>query len=185
MVIRGPGIKAGSTSDEWVDSTDLFSTILDLAGLDVPEMVPNKAGNGMVAVDSVSLAPALFKGARNLRDPDKGYLLAETINPLKGNRMEVGARNATYKVICVNNTETESCTFYNLVNDPLEEYPLEKPKSNAKFKDGTWTPADPEWHFCYLQEVIATKSFLASPPPKRSPRPKRKIRFGPYRKRKF
>lgn len=180
MVIRGPGIKAGSTSDEWVHSTDLFSTILDLAGLDVPEMVPNRAGNGMVAVDSVSLTPALFEGAKNLRDPDKGYLLTETINPLKGNRMEVGARNATFKVICVNNTETESCTFYNLVDDPLEEYPLEKPRSNARFKDGTWTPDDPEWHFCHLQEVIATKSFLASPPP-----PKRKMRFGPKRKRKF
>ena len=57
----------------------------------------------------------------------------------------------------------QSCTFYNLVDDPLEEYPLAKPDSCAKYKNGTWTPAAPEWHFCRLQEVIGKESFLASP----------------------
>ena len=84
--------------------------------------------------------------------------------------MEVGARNATYKVICDNNAETESCLFYNLVDDPIEEYPLQKPDSCDKYEDGTWGPADPEWNFCRLQEVIAKDSFLASPPEiKRNP----------------
>ena len=179
MAIRGPGIKAGSKSDEWVCSTDLFSTILELAGLEVPKMVPNKEGNGMVEVDAVSLKPILLDGARNVRDPNKGYMLAETINPTKDNLMHVAARNATYKLVCSNSAKTESCEFYNLVTDPLEEYPLEKPRSNEKFKNGTWTPKDQEWHFCHLQEVIAKKSFLADPPkPKAKPRmgmPKRKI----------
>ncbi len=164
MAIRGPGIKPGSKSDAWVHNVDLFSTILELADLDVPKVVPNRTGDGTVAVDGVSLTPILFKGAKSTRDPDKGYLLAETINPVKQNLMEVGARNAAYKVICDNNAETESCLFYNLLDDPIEEYPLPKPDSCSKYEDGTWTPADPEWNFCRLQEVIAKDSFLASPP---------------------
>jgi arylsulfatase A-like enzyme len=178
MAIRGPGIKPGSRSDEWVHTTDLFSTILDLAGLDIPKTVPNKKGDGMEELDSVSLAPVLFKGASGLRDPNKGYLLSETINPVKQNLMEVGARNKTYKVICDNKAETDNCVFYNLVDDPIEEYPLKKPDSCTNYQNGTWTPEDPEWNFCHLQEVIAKKSFLADPPERKANpfgAPKRKI----------
>ena len=169
MAIRGPGIKSVSQSDEWVHNVDLFSTILELAGLDVPKTVPNREGNGRVEIDSVSLTPILFKNARGLRDPHKGYLLAETVNAYKeGYPIEVGARNATYKVICDANTKTESCVFYNLIDDPLEEYPLEKPDSCAGYRNGTWTQTDPEWNFCRLQEVIAEKSTLANPPERKT-----------------
>jgi len=89
-------------------------------------------------------------------------LLTETINPVKNNQRQVGARNAKYKLICTENAETASCTFYNLTNDPIEEYPLAKPDSCASYQNGKWTPAAPEWHFCRLQEVIAKESFLAS-----------------------
>jgi arylsulfatase A-like enzyme len=144
---------------------DLFSTILELAGLDAPKMVPNREGNGMVEVDAVSLTPMLFKNAKDLRDPHKGYLLSETINAYKkGYPVEVGARNATYKVICDANAKTESCVFYNLIDDPLEEYPLKKPDSCANYENGTWPTSDPRWNFCRLQEVIANKSSLANPP---------------------
>jgi len=165
MAIRGPGIKACSESDEWIHNVDLFSTILELANLEVPEMVPNREGNGMVEVDSVSLTPILFRNAMGLRDPHKGYLLAETVNSYKkGYPIEVGARNAAYKVICDANAKTDSCVFYNLVDDPIEEYPLKKPDSCAGYENGTWTQTDPEWNFCRLQEVIAKKSILAHPP---------------------
>ena len=166
MAIRGPKIKPGSQSDEPIHCVDLFSTILELAGLDVPKTVPNRKGDGMVALDSVSLTPILFKGATGLRDPNEGYLLAETINPVstvKPNLKQVGARNATYKLICDENPETASCTLYNLKDDPLEEYPLAKPDSCDDYKNGTWTTNDPEWHFCRLQEVIAKESFLGQP----------------------
>jgi arylsulfatase A-like enzyme len=166
MAVRGPKIKAGSQSDEWVNGVDLFSTILELAGLDVPKTVPNRTGDGTVALDSVSLTPILFKGAKDLRDPNKGYMLAETVNPVstvKPNLKQVGARNKTYKLICDENPETASCTFYNLVADPLEEYPLAKPDSCANYTNGTWTTKDPEWHFCRLQEVITRESFLGQP----------------------
>lgn len=169
MAIRGPGIKAGSQSDDWIHNVDLFSTILELAGLDVPETVPNREGNGMVEVDGVSLTPILFEGARSLRDPHKGYLLAATVNSYKeGYPVEVGARNATYKVICDDFAKTESCVFYNIVEDPIEEYPLEKPDSCDGYENGTWAPSDPEWNYCRLQEVIATKSILAHPPERKT-----------------
>ena len=77
--------------------------------------------------------------------------------------MQVGARNKTYKVICDNNAETGSCIFYNLIDDPIEEYPLPKPDSCSNYKNGTWSPEDLEWNFCYLQETIAQKSFLKDP----------------------
>jgi arylsulfatase A-like enzyme len=163
MAIKGPGIKANKQSDEWIHNVDLFSTILELAGLEVPKMVPNRTGDGTVAVDSVSLSPILFRGATGLRDPDTGYLLTETINPVMNNLRHVGARNATYKVLCANNTETGNCTFYNLIDDPIEEYPLPKPDSCENYKNRKWSPADPEWNFCRLQEVIATESFMAEP----------------------
>jgi hypothetical protein len=82
---------------------------------------------------------------------------------VKPNLKQAGARNATYKLICDENPETASCVFYNLVDDPLEEYPLDKPDSCANYEHGTWTTADPEWHFCRLQEVIAKESFLGQP----------------------
>jgi arylsulfatase A-like enzyme len=163
MAIRGPRIKASSVSNEPIHAVDLFSTILELAGLDVPKTVPNKTGNGVVAVDSVSLTPILFKGAKDLRDPIKGYMLTETVNPVKNNMRHAGARNATFKVLCIDNAEMKNCTFYNLREDPLEEYPLQKPESCDKYKNGTWTTAAPEWNFCRLQEVLAKDSFLAFP----------------------
>jgi len=66
----------------------------------------------------------------------------------------------------------ENCIFYNLIDDPLEEYPLTKPRSCAEYENGRWTPADPGWHFCRLREVIARKSLLASPATPNSPRKK-------------
>ena len=185
MAVRGPGIKAGSQSDAWINGVDLFSTILEMAGLDVPKTVPNRTGDGTVDLDSVSLMPILFNGAKSTRDPDKGYMLAETVNPVstvKPNLRQVGARNAAYKLICDENPETENCTFYNLVDDPLEEYPLAKPNSCANYENGTWTSKDPEWNFCRLQEVIAKESFLGQPDYKKQAVQQRPFAKRPARK---
>jgi arylsulfatase A-like enzyme len=161
FAVRGPGIKAGSKSQTMVDSVDLFATILQFANLPVPKTVPNREGNAMVPLDAVSLTPILFGKAAAVRDADKGYLLAETTNPLKQNVKQVGARNASYKVLCTETAATPACEFYDLRDDPLEEYPLPKPDTCASYLGGKWTTAERAWHFCRLQEVIATKSYLA------------------------
>src|SRR5690606_12424777 len=100
MAIRGPGITPGSTSDEPVHTLDLFSTILNLARLEVPETVPNSDGSGSTALDSVSLAPVLLGDAASVRDPYLDYLLSETVNPVQNNLRQVAARNVAYKLIC-------------------------------------------------------------------------------------
>ena len=160
LVIRGPGITAGSQSAEFVHEADLFATCLELAGL---EVAPgnfdylDSAGNS-VQLDAVSLTPLLFgSAAPPSRDPNEGYLLTET--SYAGNK--VGARNETYKVIVKQSYFGTTYEFYNLINDPLEEYPLNKPGSCTNYTNGTWTPeANPEWHYCRLIEVINNYSIF-------------------------
>ncbi|HSW39852.1 MAG TPA: sulfatase-like hydrolase/transferase, partial [Acidobacteriota bacterium] len=163
MAIRGPGISPAGTSAVPNHGVDLFATILDLAGVEAPATVPNRGGDGLVAPDSVSLTPILFSGAARVRDPDRGYMVSETVNPLANNLRQAAARNATYKLLCTEETQTASCLFYDLINDPLEEYPLTKPVTCLNFSNGTWTPADREWHFCNLQNVLNSQSFLNGP----------------------
>lgn len=99
--------------------------------------------------------------ATHLRDPNEGYLLTESLNLMTNSTRQVGARNATFKVICTENAEPGSCVFYNLIVDPLEEYPLDKPANCSGYSSGAWTAADPRWHFCRLSELIRKQSFLA------------------------
>jgi arylsulfatase A-like enzyme len=144
MAIRGLGIAAGSRSGEFVHVADLFATILTLAGLTPPATNFSSTG-AEVDSDSVSLTPILFGSASTVRDPNEGYILTE----VNWNGLKVGARNATYKVVCNFNTNPSNCTFYNLATDPLEEYPLTKPGSCP-----SGTPSDSAWHYCRLIDVI-------------------------------
>lgn len=162
LTIRGPGVAPGSTSDEPVHGVDLFATILDLAGVDVPETVPNTTGDATIALDSVSLTPIVFGNAVSLRDPDRDYLLAETTNPVMNNLRHAAARNRTYKVVCAESALPENCEFYNLDRDPLEEFPLDAPESCTSYANGRWSPADAEWHYCRLLAVVDKESFLSS-----------------------
>ena len=159
MIIRGPKIAANTQNNAYAHVMDLFSTILELARLTPPKNVSNSDGTGTVPVDAVSLAPILFNKAKASRDPNKGYILNENKNLMTGGTRWVGAQNATYKVVCIDSLN--NCTFYNLADDPLEEYPLPKPESCADYANGKWTPKDPQWHYCRLTDVVAKDSFLS------------------------
>jgi len=161
LVVRGPRVPAGAVSNAVATGSDLFPTILQLAGLEVPATVPDREGKGMIALDGVSLTPALFEGAPQVRDADTGYILSETINPLQRNARQAGVRNARYKLVCDEEPTAARCRFYDVKADPLEEFPLDKPAACANYTNGQWQPAAPEWNFCRLQEVLAQKSFLA------------------------
>jgi arylsulfatase A-like enzyme len=163
--VRGPGIRAGSSTDVPVHAVDMFSTVLELAGLDVPSTVPNRTGDGKVKVDGVSFAPVLLKNAKQTRDPQQDYLLVEVINPTKQNLRQVAARNARYKVLCTSSAVTADCEFYDLKDDPLEEYGLPKPASCEPYQKGSWKPDARDWSFCHLQQVLAKESMLSQPPP--------------------
>lgn len=160
MAIKGPEIKAGSKNNEFIHVADLFSTVLSVAGLKVPYDVSNSEGNGMVAVDSVSLSPILFGKKERVRDPDRGFVLSESINLMTNGTKHVGVRNGEYKVTCAGGLEDQNCAFYNLDNDPLEEYPIKKPDTCEKYKAGGLTPKDQDWHYCRLMEVIREDSYV-------------------------
>jgi arylsulfatase A-like enzyme len=146
MAIRGPNIAAGLQSSESVHVADLFATILTLAGLTPPATNLNNTG-ATVDSDSKSLTPILFGSASAVRDPYEGYLLTET----SLGSYRVGARNATYKVVC--GASASNCTLYNLVTDPLEESPLTHPSSCTNYRS-TYTTGSPEWQYCRLIEVV-------------------------------
>jgi arylsulfatase A-like enzyme len=167
MAIRGPRIKAGQQSSVPVNGVDLFPTILDLAGVPIPKEVPDKNGKP-VKPDGVSMLPVLFNGAKQLRDPYTGYQLAETMNPVKQNTLSVAARNTRYKVLCANDANDASCEFYDLVDDPLEEYKLPKPASCADYGKAMKQPSA-EWSYCRLHEVLAKESILSQPKPAPAP----------------
>lgn len=157
LAIRGPGITGGRSSSEYVHAVDLFPTILGMAGLQAPAKVSSGDGKGSLTVDGVSLLPIVSGRAQRLRDPDQGYLLTESLNLMTNSTRQVAARNGTYKVICTEKVEQEACQFYNLVNDPLEEYPLERP---ATCGSGL-SAKDAAWHYCRLADFIRTESFFA------------------------
>jgi arylsulfatase A-like enzyme len=164
MFVRGPGIEANSESHEYAHTADLFSTALEIAGLPVPEMVSNSEGNGSVPLDGVSLTPILFGDAAAVRDSDEGFVLTESHNLMTGGTQQVGARNGSFKLICGGalNGETDGdCEFYDIVGDPLEQYPLDSPADDClAYTEKRLTPYDNDWHYCRLAEVIATRSFL-------------------------
>ena len=160
LAVRGPRIPAGKTNAEYSHAADLFSTVLALADVDVPEKVADVTGTGTVELDAVSLAPILFGEKERVRDPNEGYLLTETSNLMRDNLRLAAARNASYKVSCT--SSVDDCEFFDVAADPLEEYPLEKPASCAQYENGRLTPRDQDWHYCRLLEVLAEESFLAS-----------------------
>jgi arylsulfatase A-like enzyme len=160
LAIRGPRIPAGARSDEYVHAVDLFSTTLAIAGLPVPEKVATGDGAGLQSVDGVSLTPILFDKAKNVRDPNQGFLMTESVDLMNNGKRQVGTRNATYKVVCTTTIDNKGCEFYNLAADPLEEYPLPKPDSCANYSNGTWKPTDSQWHYCRLTELSAKQSFM-------------------------
>lgn len=157
FAVRGPGIAANRINDEYVHVADLFPTVLEMAGIRPPAEVSTGDGKGTQAVDGRSLKPILDGKAKSVRDPDQGFVLTESLNLMTNSTRQVAARNATYKVICTEKTDAAACEFYNLKNDPLEEYPLPKPASC----EARTTVKDPAWHYCRLNGLIAKESFFA------------------------
>jgi arylsulfatase A-like enzyme len=167
LAIRGPGIKAGTTSDAVVHVADLFSTMLDFARVPIPQMVPNREGTAKVPIDSKSLAPVLFQGKKEVRDPVHDYIASETSVPILGPNAQPGAssqhhvavRNATYKLLCIQKGAT-SCQFFDLAKDPLEEYPLAMPASCPATVSVTFAATDAAANYCFLRAAVRKEASL-------------------------
>jgi arylsulfatase B len=110
LIITGPGLKAGAVPDALVNSADLFVTIMEMAGIDPDETVPDD-----VRHDSVSFIPVLQNPyARSPRDwiySDEffgGFAGVETA--------DYAMRNERYKLLRFDGEEE----FYDLQVDPFE-----------------------------------------------------------------
>ncbi|MFN0077948.1 MAG: sulfatase-like hydrolase/transferase [Prosthecobacter sp.] len=107
LIIRGPNvISPGRTTDTLVHSVDLYSTILELAGINV---ATTTAG---VTLDSQSLLPVLQN--QTVTRPFAYSELFDTATPTSGGEE---LRDSRYKVIRFN---TGTAEFYDLQVDPYE-----------------------------------------------------------------
>jgi len=114
FIITGPGVAGGAVSDVLVNSTDLFVTIMEMAGIDPAEAVPNE-----VTHDSVSFSYALSNpDAPSRRD----WLYADRFDPGPGGveNGDYAMRDQRYKLVRFRGEEA----FYNLQADPFESVNL-------------------------------------------------------------
>lgn len=109
LIIAGPGVPAGSSSDALVNTTDLFATILDLAGVSIPDHLIH---------DSRSLLPYFADPAR---ESVRNFLYADGFNSEYGLAEGASAvRDGQFKLI----SRRDGRELYNLASDPYESTDL-------------------------------------------------------------
>lgn len=110
LIITGPGVAQGATSDALVNTTDLFATIIEMAGLDKAAVVPDD-----VVTDSISFFEALS-------NPEGGsprewlYVDRFLDSPSGRENADYAMANERYKFMRVRGNEE----FYDLQEDPFE-----------------------------------------------------------------
>jgi arylsulfatase A-like enzyme len=128
LVISGPDVTVapGTTSDKLVHCVDLFATVLELAGIDVP------AATEGLAIDAKSLVPIL-KGAN---DPADRCVVSERFGSGAGDgRALISDDYPDYKLIIFGDRlsvlDTPVFEFYHLGSDENEQTPLNIGQLNA------------------------------------------------------
>jgi len=122
LLVAGPdvGVPNGSTSGRLVHGVDLFSTILQLAGID-----PSLASSNGTAIDSTTLVPIL-RGSDSL---DRCIVVERFGNGAGDGRALVSDDFPDYKLIIfgdrLSTADTPSFEFYQITADPNEQSPLD------------------------------------------------------------
>lgn len=171
---KGPDITApaGTTSDKLVSVVDLFSTVLELGGIDSAA-----ATSAVDVIDSKSLLP-LLRGATDLADRC-AVVEKFGINAMDG-RALVSDDYPDYKLVIfgdrLSTTDTPAFEFYHITNDMNEQSPLNIPAlsgaaldaydhlvaKDAALGGGYSDPAAAVQDTLYLQ--LANTTGPASPP---------------------
>ena len=110
FIVTGPGVARGAVSEVLVNSTDLFVTIMEMAGIDPAEAIPEE-----VTHDSVSFSYALPNpDAPSRRD----WLYADRFDPGPGGveNGDYAMRDRRYKLVRFRGEEE----LYDLREDPYE-----------------------------------------------------------------
>ena len=109
FIVTGPGVQRGTVSDALVNSTDLFVTIMEMAGIDPAETVPES-----VTHDSVSFLATLSDPAMSPREwvyADEFYGGFEGVETA-----DYAMRDKRYKLLRFDGVEE----LYDLQADPYE-----------------------------------------------------------------
>ena len=118
LLVRGPGIKAGSVPSQFVANIDLAPTFLDLAGLAIPESMQ---GRSLVPILHGE-APSDWRTSvyyRYYHDPGHHNTAAH-----------YGVRTATHKLIYY--WKKDAYEMFDLVKDPTEQHNLLFDQAEAK-----------------------------------------------------
>ncbi len=75
LLIRGPGVQAGSVVDELTVNTDFFPTLTDLAGVQTPDYVDGRSLRPLLEgrASTTTWRTALLLERRNLQNPGASY----------------------------------------------------------------------------------------------------------------
>ena len=121
MVVSGPDLtlSAGSISDKLVHCIDLFSTVLELAGISEAAAIP-----GGTTIDSISIVPVL----QGTDTADRCIIVEKHSDGNGDGRGIIIDDYSDYKLIIFgdkNSTaDTPTFEFYNIALDPNEQTPL-------------------------------------------------------------
>ena len=138
LIVSGPGVKQG-VSKALVNSTDLFSTITELAGIDAENILPKN-----LTLDSTSIVPYLNNPAA---DSIRQFVYTDLFG---GNfagieKANFAMRNHRYKIL----RHQGNFEFYDLQVDPYENNDLLK---------GELSPAEKLEYENLLQQVTALRA---------------------------
>lgn len=110
IIVTGPGIQGGRSSDAIINTTDLFATLLDLAAIDIEDTIPSDKVS-----DSISFAPLLLDPHAQ---PARDFAYADKFGP--GSASGQAIRNGTHKLVINEGVEE----LYDLNADPYEYHDL-------------------------------------------------------------
>lgn len=110
LIITGPGVESGTVTDALVNASDLFVTIMEMAGIDAQETVPED-----VTHDSISFMPVLADA--DAPSPRDWLFVDQFFGGFAGvETADYAMRNERYKLLRFDGEEE----FYDLQNDPYE-----------------------------------------------------------------
>ena len=109
FIVTGPGVQRGAVSEALVNSTDLFVSIMEMAGIDPAETIPTH-----VTHDSVSFLETFTDPAAS---PRQWVYADEFFGGFEGvETADYAMRDKRYKLLRFNGAEE----FYDLHADPYE-----------------------------------------------------------------
>ncbi|MFM7184854.1 MAG: sulfatase [Planctomycetota bacterium] len=149
LLARGPGIAAGTTPDSFVANIDLAPTILDLAGLPIPEWMQGR-----------SVAP-LLRGERPADWRTSVYYRYYHDPGDHDTRAHYGVRTATHKLI--HYWTKDAWELYDLVNDPTEQHNLLFDPEEAESTDVARVFAELRAEIARLQKLYGDDGRFADP----------------------